>query len=117
MPWDLDLSFRSSGPALPLDMSTVNFLWPLIRNLYDDSTYRAAYDAALATFYASDGAAAALQAQMQSEHDLVAPHVVGVQGEIPALSFTNPALFEAGFQALLLRAAAQAAEAAAYLGP
>ncbi len=110
--WDLDLAFGNNDALLPFDMSTVTEAWPLIRFLYDDPVYRAAYDDALRAFLDTTMDIADIHARFQAEADLVAPHVLD---EDPALGFTDAAEFAMGVEGLKAHAAGRHAEGRAYL--
>ncbi len=101
IPWDLDRAF-GGGAAPPLDLfhDRVGADWPLIRFLLDDATYRARYRShveALAGGMADPGHVAA---RLRQEHALIAPHVVGPDGEQPGRTFTaSPEAFDAALEA------------------
>lgn len=99
-PWDLNESMKSTEqekcppPGSVMFDEIVNQQagydsdWPLIRFLLGDAQYRATYTADLQQVLDGAFAAEALIAQMQADHDLIAPYVVGPT-EIEAFPYTN----------------------------
>ncbi len=84
MPWDLNEAFRTTGgvkDALPLDLAEVSDKWPLIRYLADDPVYFEAYRGFVETFAQTVFPAEETKARMKALHTLVAPYVVGPDGE------------------------------------
>jgi hypothetical protein len=90
MPWDLnesmEMTTRTGCPAPGSVMfdeivkdtdSTVDTDWPLIRFILGDDTYRAAYVKDLRDVLDGAFAAEPLIAQMEADHALIAPYVVG----------------------------------------
>jgi len=90
------------GTALPLDMSTVDDRWPLIRFLFDDPVYNARYWDDVVEFVNGPFAAADVKARMQREHNLIEPYVTGPAGEQPSYTaLTDPGQFDSALDALL----------------
>ncbi len=86
IPWDHNLSLRNTvclKPCLPLDMSTVDEQWPLIRFLFDDPVYNAAYWSYVEEFTEGIFAIDAVTERFQREHDRIAEYVIGPDGEQP----------------------------------
>ena len=90
-PWDLNeaMLVRSGpgGDATSVMLDDIDERWPLIRYLLDDPVYRARYEAELRA--ALDGAFAidTVQQQMDAYHALIAPYVVGADGEVAPYTF------------------------------
>jgi len=127
VPWDFNESYShgsgGGGPggggggrsALSVSLDEVQASWPLIRRTMDDEVYRANYIAQLADLMATTLDIDAQMQQAQAYHDLIAPYVVGDEGEQPgytqlrnaaafnsALSGIRAALTEGHRQATLL---------------
>ncbi|MBM4352406.1 MAG: cellulosomal protein [Deltaproteobacteria bacterium] len=84
IPWDLNEAFRSTGgvkDALSLGLAEVTDKWPLIRYLADEPAYFQIYRDFVADFADTVFAAEATKARMEELHTLVAPYVVGPEGE------------------------------------
>jgi hypothetical protein len=105
IPWDHNLSFNGSTAMslpLPLDMSSVGDQWPLIRFLIDDPVYEQAYRDHVRDFDAGAFTVADVQKRLNEEHDLIAPYVVGAEGEQPGYtSLASPDAFDAALEELL----------------
>ncbi len=73
--------FMGMGGTTTLDHSEVGDNWPLIRYLLDDPVYYGKYVAFVSE--AIDGAFAEsiLRSRFQTAHDMIAPYVVGTNGE------------------------------------
>jgi spore coat protein H len=92
IPWDLDRAFSGAlagGPAPALDLlhERVAGDWPLIRLLLDDQVYRVRYRALVEGLLGSVFDAGSVTARLRQEHALIAPHVVGPDGEQPGRTF------------------------------
>ena len=92
VPWDLNeaLLDRTGNMAQNADsvlLDEIGSEWPMIRNLLDDATYAARYREELqnAAVGAFDQDLVAFR--MQEAHDLIAPYVVGDDGESGAYTF------------------------------
>lgn len=108
IPWDFNESYAHSnggsgggGPggggrsALTVSLDEVDSSWPLIRRTMDDPVYRAAYLAELAELEATHLGVDGQTAQAQTYHDLIAPYVVGDEGEQQGYThLRNDAAFE-----------------------
>ncbi len=84
IPWDLNESLTSTGGMFPphaLDLATVTEEWPLIRFLADDQEYAQLYWEAVAAFASGVFAENDVRARLEAEHELIAPYVVGEEGE------------------------------------
>lgn len=107
IPWDLNesLILRGGGPggggpgggasagSVLLDDMTAE--WPMIRRLLDDEVYSASYRSKLLELQSGAFELAATSELAQSYHDLIAPYVVGADGEQPGYSFlSSTAAFE-----------------------
>ena len=98
-PWDLNEAMLSSGGpqcyATSVMLDEVDDQWPLIRYLLDDPVYRQAYQDELQAAVDGPFASAAVKSRMQAHHDLIAPYVVGANGESAPYTFlTDSADFE-----------------------
>ena len=104
IPWDHDLSLNANmggggnagpgGATLDLFHDGVDASWPLIRYLLDDPVYRAAYRQHVEEVLATVFEPGALTARLQAQHALIAPYIVGAEGEQPGRTFINtPAQF------------------------
>ncbi|WP_438011746.1 CotH kinase family protein [Sorangium sp. So ce321] len=124
IPWDHTFAFTDtetpgSTPmaALPLSMDEVSEQWPLIRYLLDDPVYLEVYRDYVAQAAAEEYEPAATEAWFQAAHDLIAPYVVGPEGEIEGHThLASPADFDAGLAALIAHAKGRPADVAEYLG-
>jgi spore coat protein H len=95
IPWDHNESFTSAARTpLPLDFSTTGTDWPLINFMMADSIYNASYKAHLKDFLENTLSDAALKAKFQTAHDLIAPYVIGAEGELAGhTALENPSAF------------------------
>ena len=87
IPWDNNEALSESGGmrnSVSLDMSDVGDQWPLIRYLLDDKVYHQQYVDQVETFIQVAFDPAELAAQIQEWSDLIAPYVIGENGEIAA---------------------------------
>ncbi len=105
IPWDLNLAMSSTltfGAAPSLELDDVGDGWPLISYLLDDPVYWSTYVRYVRQ--ASEGAFAVdrAQARFQAAHDLIAPFVVGSDGEQPGYTFvSDPQEFDNALSELL----------------
>jgi hypothetical protein len=104
IPWDHDLSLNANlggggnagtgGAVLDLFHDRVDASWPLIRYLLDDPVYRTAYRRHVEDVLATVFDPGTLSSRLQTQHALIAPFVVGAEGEQPGRTFINtPAQF------------------------
>jgi len=104
-PWDLNeaMLFEDRGPAAGAGevlLESVSTEWPLIRFLLDDVTYLQLYADALQEMLDGAFAVDAVQASMQRYHDLIAPYVVGADGERAPYTFlTSDSQFDTSLSA------------------
>jgi len=105
IPWDHNMCFGDwlgLMPPVALDMSDVGDEWPLIRFLIDDPVYREAYWSYVEAFAEGIFLEDRVKARLQQEHDLIAPYVVGPDGEVPQYTvLPSPEAFENSLQELL----------------
>jgi hypothetical protein len=97
IPWDLDLAFGGGGfgggpggggqGELDLFHERIGADWPLIRFLLDDPIYRSAYGEAVEEALASVFEPSGLAVRLRQEHAMIAPDVVGPDGEITGYTF------------------------------
>ena len=79
--------------------------WPLIRYLLDDPTYRARYRGWLSKLLDGSYEKTTFDAHATRLHTLIAPHVVGEQGErAPYTNLRNAQSFQGGLASLLASA-------------
>ena len=83
-PLNFDFSNLRNNP-----MSNGIVAWPLIRYLYDDPTYKAIYDNYIDLFISTAFEPSKMTAQVTAARNLIAPYVIGVEGEQPGYSFLN----------------------------
>ncbi len=92
-PWDLNESMlQSGGPGCyptSIMLDELGPEWPLVRNLLDDSVYRQLYRDELATAIEGAFDTDTVHALLQTHHDLIAPYVVGADGESAPYTFLN----------------------------
>jgi spore coat protein H len=112
IPWDHSFAFSSWPPPLSLSLAEVTAEWPLIRFLLDDATYAARYRARVAEVASTVYEPAAAEARFRAAHALIAPYVVGPDGEIGRA----PEAFAAANAALVSHARTRGAEVADFLG-
>ncbi len=120
IPWDHSFAFSSSGSfAAPLDLALaeVDEQWPLIRFLLDDPVYAAQYRERVAAAAATEYTPASA-VEFTAARDLIAPHVIGADGELPDYTFlTSDDQFTAAHAGLLEHVLARQAAVAEFLGP
>jgi spore coat protein H len=86
IPWDHNMCLDDQvglSPPIALDISDVGEDWPLIRFLIDDPVYQTVYWEHVRAFAEGVFAATAIKARLKREHDLIAPYVIGPDGEQP----------------------------------
>ena len=108
IPWDLNeclLSVRggpagSGGfPGGSIHLDEVGNDWPVIRYLLDDPVYRALYYQELEALLDGAFAIDALHTRIDELHALIAPYVVGDDGEVfPYTNLANSDAFEASVE-------------------
>lgn len=107
IPWDHNLALngspgitsggRRSSDGLSLAMDGVDDDWPLIRFLMDDPVYQARYRAYMETFAADVFTPARTDPLLTKWEALIAPWVLGPNGEQPGFTqLTSPAAFPNG---------------------
>ncbi|WP_155798654.1 CotH kinase family protein [Sorangium cellulosum] len=124
IPWDHTFAFIDGAvagatpmPALPLSMEDVNEHWPLIRFLLDDPEYLEVYRGYVAQAAEQEYEPVAAEAWFKAAHDLIAPYVVGPEGEIAGHThLASPEDFDKGLEALIAHAKGRQADVAEYLG-
>ncbi len=88
--------------ALSLALDEVGDDWPLIRYLADDPVYWDTYVAYVRETIEGAFAVEPTQARFQAAHDLIAPYVVGTEGEQTGYTFlSDPQEFYTGLDDLL----------------
>lgn len=106
MPWDLDRAFwggndGSVTESIDLFHQRLEGDWPLIGLLLADAAYRGRYRSHLDALLASVLDAGHVTARLRQEHALIAPHVVGTNGEHPGRSFVaSPEAFDGALEQL-----------------
>ena len=97
-----DRGFGGMGRTLSLSLDEVDDSWPLIRYLADDPVYWAAYVEYVQETVQDAFAVDATQERYQAAHDLIAPYVVGDEGELSDYTLLSGSEeFEAGLAYLL----------------
>jgi len=90
------------GGGLSLDLESVSSDWPLIRYLMDDPVYHARYVAYVEETINGPFEPGRMTATYQALHDLIAPYVVGENGEQPGYTLLNSAAeFDSALTALI----------------
>ncbi|MES2179976.1 MAG: CotH kinase family protein [Gemmatimonadota bacterium] len=79
--------------GLSLSMNEVSASWPLIRFLIDDAVYAAQYKAHLKAFNTNVLVLANVNAMFDKYTALIAPFVVGANGEQPGYTYTSAGAF------------------------
>lgn len=122
LPWDQSLSLSTSmmgagsTTAGDLSQASVSSDWPLIRLLMDDEVYRARYNDHVARALTEGFALEPTQERIDRYHALIAPYVVGSEGEQP--SYTNlssTSAFESSAEALHAHVVSRREAAESYL--
>lgn len=121
IPWDHTFAFSSGGGfgggGLSLAMDEVSEEWPLIRFLLDDPVYLDVYRGYVAQAAQVEYEPVAAEARFRAAHELIAPYVVGPEGEIEGHTFIqSEASFNDALDALIAHANARQADVATYLG-
>ena len=100
--WDSSLAMQSGwfAGAASLSQAEVTAQWPLIRNLMDDTVYQAQYHAALQAALPVLSPEV-MQPKVQAAHDLVAPYVVGPEGEQTGYTFRDETAFANSVSAIV----------------
>lgn len=116
IPWDHSFAFSAAMDGLPLDMATVTEEWPLIRYLLDDPQYLEVYRDHVAQAAAMEYEPVSATKRFQAAHDLIAPYVVGPEGEIEGYTFlSSDAAFEGSVTDLVAHVNGRQAAVADYL--
>lgn len=129
IPWDNNMALMAgmgggmgggdrggSRGGLSLDLASVGEGWPLIRYLMDDPIYHAQYVAAIEETINGAFEPAKMAATYQKLHDLIAPYVVGENGEQPGYTLLgSPEEFEAALATLIDHASQRYKAAQEYL--
>ncbi|MCK4660962.1 MAG: CotH kinase family protein [Phycisphaerae bacterium] len=92
IPWDCNEAFKSTALGQPfaplsLKLDEVDENWPLIRYLMDDPVYWATYVSHVQDVIEGAFAGEPTQERFRAAHDLIAPYVVGADGEQPGYTF------------------------------
>ena len=116
IPWDHSFAF-SGMQAMSLSLAEVNDQWPLIRYLLDDPVYLDIYRDQVAHAAQVEYEPVAAEQRFRAAHELIAPYVVGPEGEIEGYTFlSSEASFDDALDQLITHANARQADVAAYLG-
>ncbi|HYE91025.1 MAG TPA: CotH kinase family protein, partial [Terriglobales bacterium] len=103
------------APGLSMTMNEVTEDWPLLRYLADDPVYFARYKTYVKSFASSVFTESRMDALFAKHHALIAPHVIGADGEQPGYThLRDPAEFAAGLAELKDHARARRAVAAEF---
>jgi len=86
---DVNGGMARMGRALSLTLDEVGGNWPLIRYLADDPVYWAIYVSYVQETIEGLFAVEPTQARYQAAHDLIAPYVVGSEGELPGCTLLS----------------------------
>ena len=89
--WDTSLALQSGMGGLSFDMKEVTSAWPLIRYTMDDPEYRKAYEAHLARVATDVFSETAMAPRFRAASALIAPYVVGPEGEVAGYTFLKDA--------------------------
>ncbi len=89
IPWDHNETFQSGkmNGALSLSLSEVDDSWPLIRFIIDDADWKMEYEQYLADFSETIYTPAKIFPILDGYQNLIAPFVVGAQGEQEKYTF------------------------------
>lgn len=124
IPWDHTFAFSGSvgggvggfGGALSLGMEEIGEEWPLIRYLLDDPTYHERYEQFVAQAAASEYTPADMAPRFEAAHAMIAPYVVGPEGEQPGYTFVeSEAAFDATLDELLAHVEQRQQDVATFL--
>ncbi|WP_437900737.1 CotH kinase family protein [Sorangium sp. So ce124] len=120
IPWDHSFSFATSGgfgQGLSLSLDEVTDEWPLIRFLLDDPVYAEMYRDNLAQTVQVDYEPAAAEQRFREAHALIAPYVVGPEGEIEKHTFVeSEASFNDALDELIAHASTRQEDVTTFLG-
>ncbi|MEM1179145.1 MAG: CotH kinase family protein [Acidobacteriota bacterium] len=119
LPWDSNEFFRSAGnkEALPLSFDGVDGKWPLIRLLIDDEIYGARYREHVRAVAAEVYSPERMVPIFEEMHALVAPAVIGADGErVGYTCLDSAADFFASLPELIAHVHERACAVAEYLG-
>lgn len=119
IPWDHSFAFSGSGgiggTALSLGLTEVTDAWPLIRFLLDDPEYLGLYKSHVARAAESEYTAQ-WATRFTEAHELIAPYVVGSEGERPNYTFIESAeAFERTLDELVAHPQQRQSDVATYL--
>jgi hypothetical protein len=117
IPWDQDHVLKRSINALSLGLTEVKPSWPLIRYLADDPVYYARYREHLRSFYNGVFTQPALDGLFDKYHAMIAPYVIGPDGERPGHTYATPSGFTDALPLLKNFVTSRRADLAAFLGP
>jgi hypothetical protein len=120
IPWDHSFAFGGGGggQALSLGMDEVGDEWPLIRFLLDDPVYRERYAQFLAQAVEAEYTPADMGPRFTAAHALIAPYVIGDEGELPGYTFLeSDAAFTAALDDLLAHVEQRQQDVAEFLAP
>jgi spore coat protein H len=120
IPWDHSFAFSGSGgiggASLSLGLSEVTDAWPLIRFLLDDAEYQATYTTYVARAAESEYTIEWATARFTEAHALIAPYVVGSEGERPGYTFIESTeAFEQTLDELVAHVHQRQSDVASYL--
>lgn len=123
IPWDHSFAFTGAdggmfSQSLSLGMDEVGEEWPLIRFLLDDPTYRERYTQFVAQAAEIEYTPADMGPRFTAAHELIAPYVIGDEGELPDYTFlASDAAFTDALDGLLQHVEQRQQEVAEFLGP
>ncbi|WP_437576796.1 CotH kinase family protein [Sorangium sp. So ce887] len=120
IPWDHSFAFMTGGHAgqgMSLSLDEVTDDWPLIRFLLDDPVYADIYRDHLARTVQVAYEPVAAEQRFREAHALMAPYVVGPEGEIEGHTFVeSEAAFNEALDALVAHARARQEDVSTFLG-
>ncbi len=92
----------TTSSTTSISLENVNESWPLIRYLMDDPEYQALYVGYVEDTINGAFAPAQMEATYRELHDLIAPYVVGENGEIEGYTLlSSPAAFDTALTTLI----------------
>ncbi len=93
IPWDNNEALQEGkmGGALSFEFNEVSDEWPLINYVMSDATYRNTFDGYVNSVISSVFEPSKMQAQYQTEYNLIAPYVTGADGEQSGYTYVNSA--------------------------
>ncbi|EYF05494.1 CotH kinase family protein [Chondromyces apiculatus] len=125
--WDHSYAFPTSGGsgggmggmnALSLALDEVTDQWPLIRYLLDDAVYVEMYRGLLQETVEDAYEPGAAAARFEAAHTLIAPYVVGAEGEVEGHTFVqSETSFTQALPALIEHASSREQDVTTLLGP